>query len=278
MPIPSQPTIFVPRPFANNGDWQNIPDSGAEDGRASFQSGFPPITQLPLSQGGKAPNRTDFNGILNIISAFTFWQQSGGMMTYKSTLNYQVPAIVYYNNDLWWCVATNGPEAPSGQKVPGSDSNYWITLSEKLFGGGDDPVVSSTPVGTIIWFYGLSAPDGYFACDGRTFSAADYPKLYTILSSSQTPNFSGYFFRCIGGSATGAIGTKKAASIGPHAHTGIRPPASLTGLNISHDSSMEDDVGVSRTLTNGVTATTGSGIGSETAPMHALLLACIKHD
>lgn len=39
------------------------------------------------------------------------------------------------------------------------------------FGGG------STPVGTVISFLGMSAPDGYLLCDGAEYEIAAYPAL-----------------------------------------------------------------------------------------------------
>lgn len=67
MPIPSQPGNLFTRPFAANGTRQIIPDVSANAGRASLEQGFPTETQLPLSQGGIAPNRMDFNGILRAM-------------------------------------------------------------------------------------------------------------------------------------------------------------------------------------------------------------------
>lgn len=53
--------------FAASGDRNSIPtESTSEtlsDGKASFDVGFPPLTRIALSSGGKPPQGQDFNGI-----------------------------------------------------------------------------------------------------------------------------------------------------------------------------------------------------------------------
>lgn len=54
-------------PFADTGTKNEIPVSGAiEPQLATFQAGFPVVTQQKISDGGIPPERADFNGILNI--------------------------------------------------------------------------------------------------------------------------------------------------------------------------------------------------------------------
>lgn len=54
-------------PFADTGTKNEIPVSGAiEPQLATFQAGFPVITQQKIADGGIPPERADFNGILNI--------------------------------------------------------------------------------------------------------------------------------------------------------------------------------------------------------------------
>ena len=40
-----------------------------------------------------------------------------------------------------------------------------------------------TPVGTVIAYYGETAPQNYLACDGTAYNKVDYPELWTHLSS-----------------------------------------------------------------------------------------------
>lgn len=194
------PANYFEEPFANTGNKTIIPDANAGTGRASLQAGFPPETQRPLSQGGIAPNRLDFNGILYMATAQLFWQQSGGQAYYSTELNYNANAcIALYNGVLYWCVGDNGPVKPAGIKTPGTDENYWVVLLDALrdqsSGGGSGGDDGGVPVGTVITFYGVNAPEGYFACNGSAYSATDYPALYSLLGSTTLPDLRGYFIR-----------------------------------------------------------------------------------
>lgn len=196
MAIPSFPSNFFKRIFASGGNYKIIPETDAGTGRASQDLGFPNETQLPLSQGGVAPNRTDFNGLFYMLSAFAFWQQSGGQAIYNTTLDYTVPNIVYHNGKLWWCLANNGPSVTgAGARIPGSSEAYWKEFFSYMADNSGYSFGSETPVGTVITFYGVNAPEGYLACDGAAFSSTTYPKLYALLGSSITPDLRGYFIR-----------------------------------------------------------------------------------
>jgi hypothetical protein len=193
---PIQPSHLFPQPFAQSGNRTIIPETAQSPGagRAALDAGFPVETQLPLSQGGVAPNRLDFNGILYMLSAFAFWQQSGGQWTYNPALNYAVPGMVYYGNKLWWCVAANGPDTTV--VTPGTNESYWLEFLRALAGmaGGGSSVLGN-PVGTVIMYHGVSAPDGYLICNGSAFSATSYPKLYALLGKATTPDMRGMFVR-----------------------------------------------------------------------------------
>jgi len=126
MSLPEYPQNPIPRPFANNGSRQLIPDDKMAAGRASFKEGFPVETQLPLNSGGIAPNRTDFNGIFHMLSSLAFWQQSGGQMAYNAGLDYNVPGLVFFEGRLWWCLRPNGPSTVTpGVVPPGTDNEVW---------------------------------------------------------------------------------------------------------------------------------------------------------
>ena len=193
--IPSQPRNLFAKPFAQNGNFDLIPEATDKSGRASLNSGFPVETQRPLSQGGVAPNRLDFNGILNMLSAFAFWQQSGGQFTYSPALNYTTPNVVFHNGVMWWCLKDNGPDSVNGLAEPGTDIQYWKEYFLVLLESGGSNITIGTPVGTVITFWGTEAPDGYFPCSAYAFSATDNPKLAAILGRAVTPDLRGYFIR-----------------------------------------------------------------------------------
>ena len=196
MPTPSFPINLLSRPFASEGAYRIIPDSDAGSGRASQTQGFPVETQRPLSQGGVAPNRTDFNGMFYMLSAFAFWQQSGGMAVYNAALNYTVPNVVFYGDKLWWCVKDNGPDvSETGAVAPGKNEAYWQEFLLAMAEASGNTSMFGNPVGTVITFYGTKAPEGYLACNGAAFSATAYPQLYTLLGKATTPDMRGYFVR-----------------------------------------------------------------------------------
>jgi len=146
MSLPEYPQNLIPRPFANNGNRQLIPDDKMATGRASFKEGFPVETQLPLNSGGIAPNRTDFNGIFHMLSSLAFWQQSGGQMVYSAGLDYNVPSAVFHEGRLWWCLMPNGPSTVTpGVVPPGTDDDVWLDFAGFLRSGGHGAVQAITP-------------------------------------------------------------------------------------------------------------------------------------
>lgn len=85
----SQPKL-LPIPFADNGSKQDIPNDsqvGIAAGRASYVDGFPPLTRTPLAAGGVPPFGTDFNGVLNDITAAVRWSQSGAGYPFNAAFN-----------------------------------------------------------------------------------------------------------------------------------------------------------------------------------------------
>jgi len=199
--IPQYPQQIITQPFANKGNIRVIPDGKQVQGQASYAEGFPVETQLPLSNGGIAPSRLDFNGILNVLSALGFWQQSGGQMIYKTNLNYTRPSVVHSNGRLWWCVGNNGPDAINGVVAPGTNANVWmdfmdfLTTGDGSTGSGRPGGAAVRPVGELIHFYGSTAPDGFLACDGSSFSATTYPQLAAFLGATVTPDLRGTVLR-----------------------------------------------------------------------------------
>lgn len=194
--IPQQPN-FIKTPFAQNGNRNVIPDeNNGTQGLASFSLGFPQITETPIAIGGIPPQRKDFNGILNALSAFCFYAQSGGIFTYSATANYSTPAVVKHGNALWYCVQENGVDSVNGVKTPGTDNNYWILFIDYLLGQASRPV--GVPIGSIIMWASWNNPtDGvWLDCNGQ--SCADYPALVSILGSNSVPNLQGLFPRCTG--------------------------------------------------------------------------------
>lgn len=123
----NQPAILSGA-FAAEGDKNTIPaNNDGLSGLASIAKGFPPITQVPLAQGGQPPQRQDFNGIFNLFSKFLLFAQNGGVYAYNNTLDYQPPCIISYNGEFYSCVAKNGPSTSAGVQ-PVTNTTYWEKL------------------------------------------------------------------------------------------------------------------------------------------------------
>lgn len=195
MPIPQHPANLIPRVFASNGNSTVIPDAKSGSGRASWQEGFPTETQLPLSNGGIAPSRIDFNGLFQMLSALAFWQQSGGLMVYSSKLNYNTPSVVYHAVEnvgrLWWCLMPNGPDTVTpGVVAPGTNSGVWLDLWDWLrggsSGGGGSTITATGYLTEFRSFYEQAPPEAWAIRNGQILTSADviYPDLWAALQLS----------------------------------------------------------------------------------------------
>lgn len=91
--LSSQKPKLIPVAFATRGAKQDIPVASqvsVTPGRASYTDGFPPLTRTPLSAGGIPPYGTDFNGVLNEISAAIRWANAGMGYTYDAAFSSSV--------------------------------------------------------------------------------------------------------------------------------------------------------------------------------------------
>lgn len=125
--IPDKPPFFD-MPFADvTADKTVIPTTTTSAGKASLENGFPVECSAPLEDGGIPPVRTDFNGILNLLSSWIFYQQSGGIAQYDTSVNYVVPGMVYYDGVVYSCLKDNGPSS-TGVQIPGAvtSKKYWV--------------------------------------------------------------------------------------------------------------------------------------------------------
>ena len=95
-------------------------------GRASFSGLFPPVTQLPLDQGGIAPERGDFNALFKYLGEYLFYLMQGGMFSYSTDYDYTAGNLVLHEGSLYLCIAANGPG--SAVKYP-TDAAYWRQLA-----------------------------------------------------------------------------------------------------------------------------------------------------
>ena len=109
-------------------DTVTLPDEDLQF--ASFKKLFPALTQVPLSEGGVAPQRTDFNTLFKLLGDNIFYLQQGGVFSYSDTADYEMGAFVKYNNELYLCIQDNS----SLNKHAPTDAKYWekIALNNEL--------------------------------------------------------------------------------------------------------------------------------------------------
>ena len=113
--------------LGNTADVNAIPaTTPSGSGRASFSGLFPPVTQLPLDQGGIAPERGDFNALFKYLGEYLFYLMQGGMFSYSTDYDYTAGNLVMHEGSLYLCIASNGPG--STVKYP-TDEDYWRQLA-----------------------------------------------------------------------------------------------------------------------------------------------------
>ena len=113
--------------LGNTADVNAIPaTTPSGSGRASFSGLFPPVTQLPLDQGGIAPERGDFNALFKYLGEYLFYLMQGGMFSYSTDYDYTAGNLVMHEGSLYLCIASNGPG--SAVKYP-TDAAYWRQLA-----------------------------------------------------------------------------------------------------------------------------------------------------
>ncbi len=125
----------IPVAFASSGDKTVIPfTDNLTSGGASFEYGFPPITQLPISAGGIAPKRNDFNGIFNIITEHLIYNQSGSPVIWNENLDYPINSKVFASDgNEYICLLENGINITNiGIKEPSESPLYWQNVNAQI--------------------------------------------------------------------------------------------------------------------------------------------------
>ena len=225
----NQPTLMSV-PFANGGAKNTIPQNTTTLGKASLVNGFPTETSMPIDDGGIPPQRADFNGMLYWLSTFAMYQQSGGVFTYDSTVDYKQPSIIFYNGDLWWCKQANGPSTVV--KTPNaSNSAYWILLKDYLanplsaypIGSYYISSVATSPA-TLFGGTWVQVRDRFILAAGSSYSAGTLTNPATggsatkSLAVANIPSHTHTFTTATGGAHTHTVnGTTQSA--GAHTHT-----------------------------------------------------------
>ena len=175
-------------------------------GRASFSGLFPPVTQLPLDQGGIAPERGDFNALFKYLGEYIYYAMQGGVYTYVTTYDYTAGNFVLHEGSLYLCIASNGPG--SAVKYP-TDTAYWrrLALMSDMPAVGNGVLtiqnngatvatfsanqatnetinIDALPIGSYIQFAGRQAPAGFLVCNGGAISRTTYSALFAVIGTT----------------------------------------------------------------------------------------------
>ncbi len=187
--LPNYPAI-LPSSFASNGDKTSIPQTNDPSlGLASFEFGFPPITQEPIKSGGIAPRRNDFNGIFNALSEHIVYYQSGSPIYYSEELDYSKNSIVFAsNNNRYKALQDNGPNvANASVQNPINNSTYWKNLDvESSSSGGSDFYIYSR-IGEVYSGSTSMNDPRIIIADGRSVDLADYPEMLEKIYAGDLP-------------------------------------------------------------------------------------------
>jgi len=148
-----------------------------------------------------------------------------------------------------------------------------------------------TPVGTVIWYAGTTAPTGFLACDGATKSRTTYSALFSVISTTYGVGDGSSTFNLpsmkedsfVRGSTSLAVGTKHAQEWKSFTLGSFE----ATGTAYSHEAFMGKSgsfspAGASRLFTGHWSVNSGTVIalkwdGSDTKPKSIILLPCIKY-
>lgn len=211
MAVFTEPTQWV-HPLGNNADTVTIPDdTGASTGLASLQKLFQQINQLPLSAGGIAPSRTDFNALFKLVGDSIFYAMTGGIASYNAAYDYPVGALVKYNNVLYEAIQANGPDSTV---VTPTDSTYWSQIPTYA------DLSDLMPTGVVLPFGGTTVPNGWLLANGAAASRSGKARLFSVYGTtfgagdgSTTFNLPDLRDRYIIGVNTNALGTQIAEQL-----------------------------------------------------------------
>lgn len=118
----TQPTKWS-APLGSGADVQDLPDDDLR--YASFSKIFPQITQVPLSAGGVAPRRIDFNSLFKLLADNIYYYQNGGVFEYSDTSDYEKGALVKYNDKIYLCIQDNSALNTHNPE----DMDYWLRVA-----------------------------------------------------------------------------------------------------------------------------------------------------
>ena len=160
-----------------NADCNNIPDTvDADSGLASWSALFPQLTALPLSAGGRAPKREDFNGLLRAFGQWAFYFMQGGVPSWEASIAYAAGSFARHNGTTWTALKDSTGEEPV-------EGEYWHALSNFYTAGSlkSDLLNMVYPVGSIYMSAVNVSPASFL---GGTWQAIEQGRMLMAAGSS----------------------------------------------------------------------------------------------
>lgn len=160
-----------------NADCNDIPDTAdADSGLASWSALFPQLTALPLSAGGRAPKREDFNGLLRAFGQWAFYFMQGGVPSWESGIAYTAGSFARHNGTTWTALKGSTGEEPA-------EGEYWHALSNFYTSGSlvSDLLNRVYPVGSIYMSAVNISPASFL---GGTWQAIEQGRMLMAAGSS----------------------------------------------------------------------------------------------
>ena len=158
-------------------DINEIPETAdADSGLASVSALFPQLTALPLSSGGKAPKREDFNGLFTLIGQWVRYYMYGGVPSWSKAAGYTAGSLCSYNGSTWTALRASTNVTPAEGSYWHALSNYYTTAT--LVGDLLDKVY---PVGSIYMSVNNVSPASFL---GGTWQAIEQGRMLMSAGSS----------------------------------------------------------------------------------------------
>ena len=172
----TEPSKWNVAPGAN-ADCNNIPDTAdADSGLASWSALFPQLTALPLSAGGRAPKREDFNGLLRAFGQWVFYYMQGGVPSWERGIAYTAGSFARHNGTTWTALKNSTGVKPA-------EGEYWHALSNFYTSGSlvSDLLNRVYPVGSIYMSAVNVSPASFL---GGTWQAIEQGRMLMAAGSS----------------------------------------------------------------------------------------------
>ena len=172
----AEPSKWNVAPGAN-ADCNDIPDTvDADSGLASWSALFPQLTALPLSAGGRAPKREDFNGLLRAFGQWAFYFMQGGVPSWESGIAYTAGSFARHNGTTWTALKDSAGVKPA-------EGEYWHALSNFYTSNSlvNDLLNRVYPVGSIYMSAVNVSPASFL---GGTWQAIEQGRMLMAAGSS----------------------------------------------------------------------------------------------